>query len=192
MLVGTHLLIGEKVYNYVKKNLNVELDKKRFLYGNIKPDVIFRLSSMSHRIKDSLGFVLNEIEGLAEAKNISLNQFSVDLGVISHFMSDFFCTPHYYEMPEYSDIVKHLYYELNVHNHFRKIIQENSNNFFQEEIDEFKNKTFLEIIYLLNESYTKNIISIKNDIYHALKASTIITKKIVENSAFYEEKRIAA
>ncbi|WP_432401389.1 zinc dependent phospholipase C family protein [Wukongibacter sp. M2B1] len=192
MLVGTHLLIGENVYKYIKKNLNMELDKKRFLYGNIKPDVVFRLSSRSHRIKDSLGFVLEEIERLIRAKNISLDQFSVDLGVISHFVSDFFCSPHFYERPEYDDIVKHLYYELSLHNRFRKIVQANNEDFFQEEINNFKNKTYLEIIHLLKESYIKNMISIKNDISHALRASKVITKKIIEDSMFYKQKRIAA
>jgi len=192
MLVGTHLLIGENVYNYVKGNMNIELDKKRFLYGNVKPDLIFRLSSKSHRIKDSLEFVLQEIDHLMKLKDISVSQFSVNLGVISHFMSDFFCSPHYYENQNFNGIAKHLHYELNLHYEFKKIFKSISDSFIEEEISTFHNITILEIISILQTSYTQSILSIKNDIHHALKASTLITKNIIENSSSYSSIKIAA
>lgn len=172
--------------------MNIELDKKRFLYGNIKPDLIFRLSSKSHRIKDSLEFVLQEIDCLMKSKDISTSQFSVNLGVIDHFMSDFFCSPHFYEKQEFDNITKHLYYELSLHYEFKKIFKNISYDFIEEDINTFQNRTILEIISILQSSYTQNVLSMKNDIYHALKASTLITKNIIENSLFYNNFKIAA
>lgn len=192
MLVGTHVLIGKRVYDYIKSTLNIELGKKKFLYGNVKPDIIFRLSSRSHRLKDSLEFVLDEIERLTKIENISSSQFSVDLGVISHFMADFFCSPHYYKYEEFNNISKHLYYEYNLHNEFKKVSKEIPDGYIETDIPKLESKSNIEIIYFLEQLYRANMLSIKNDIYFALKASTLITKNIIENSIHYSSKRIAA
>ena len=192
MLVGTHLLIGENVYSYIQRKLRVELNKTNFLYGNVKPDIVFRLSSKSHRIKDSLEFVLQEIDRLMTLKDISIPQFSVDLGVISHFMSDFFCSAHCYDSEEVKGIVKHLYYEFNLHYQFKKTLRDMSSHIFEKEIDELKNRTISEAITLLRTFYSQKIFCVKNDIYYALKASTLITRNIIENSLLYSKPQIAA
>ncbi len=192
MFVGTHVLIGKRVYDYIKTTLNVELDKQKFLYGNIKPDIICRLSSRSHRLKDSLDFILDEIEKLTRIEDISSSQFSVDLGVISHFMSDFFCSPHYYDIKEFDNISKHLLYEYKLHSKFKKISKGITNKLIDADIPKLESKSNIEIIHSLEKLYTAKILSIQNDIYFALKASTLITKNIIENSIHYSSKKIAA
>ena len=122
MLVNTHILIGEKVYQNLYELFKTNLCKNKFIYGNIKPDLVYRLSSKSHCIDDSLDFVLEEVNQLILSKDCK-EEFSVKLGVINHFLSDFFCSPHYFK-DDFNGLIKHLNYELHLH----KVLKDMENN----------------------------------------------------------------
>ncbi len=182
MLVNTHMLIGQKVYENVQSLLNIRLNKKSFIYGNIKPDIVHSLSSRSHLMKDSLDFVIDEINRLMSPVGMRTKQFSTDLGVINHFLSDFFCSPHYYYDEGYNKFFTHINYEYALHRRFVKLDRKGILDLSRLKIDHFRKGDIVETILNVENMYKKQRSSIENDICSALRISTIASLYIIEGS----------
>ncbi|EOD00732.1 zinc dependent phospholipase C family protein [Caldisalinibacter kiritimatiensis] len=192
MFITTHRLISLKIYDYVKTHFNIELDKNHFMYGNVKPDIAYRLFTKSHTMKDSLGFVIEEINRIINAENITLKQFSVDLGVINHFMTDFFCSAHYYEDEIEGNMMEHIMYEYRIHNRFKKINKKDILNISDYELGKLKRSNLLKTILSVEESYKNNKWNIDNDLVHALKACFLVTSYVIERAISLHRKEKAA
>ncbi len=191
MLINTHILIGRKVYDNVHSLLNIHLDKRNFIYGNIKPDIVHSLSSRSHLMEDSLGFVLDEIYRLISPSGRGSKQFSTDLGVINHFLSDFFCSSHYYYHDKFYKLYTHINYEYALHKHFINLDKKGLLDKSRLKIDYFKRGDIVDTILNLEHIYKKQKSSIANDIYTALRISTLASLYI-EDSLFVRENRVTA
>lgn len=103
--------MGRYLYRYFTTQLGVELDKASFVRWNVLPDVAPSLLKLSHFKKDIFDLVMQRAEHLAEnGEQMELEEFSKQLGILCHFMSDFFCYAH----AEYFDGSKigHLKYEI--------------------------------------------------------------------------------
>ncbi|MFR5265615.1 zinc dependent phospholipase C family protein [Clostridium sp.] len=117
MLVNTHILLAQHIYE------NLELDEKRiinynsFVYGNIKPDMVSTYKLKKHYMDESLEMVLKKIKNLSTLtendinKWISISKFSQEIGVICHFLCDFFCIPHSERWEFKHSMNKHVKYE---------------------------------------------------------------------------------
>ncbi len=111
MLISTHRLISKALYKNIKKTYNIELNKSAFIYGSIKPDIVLSMKKMSHTKDGSEDFLYSLIENL-QKKDLpltskELKKFSINLGVILHFLSDYFCQVH----NSYDNLLTHFYYE---------------------------------------------------------------------------------
>lgn len=190
MLMNTHMLIGQKVYENVQNIMNINLNKNKFIYGNVKPDIAYRLSSISHCMKDSLCFVLNEISNLLLPTVDDLGQFAINLGVINHFLSDFFCYPHF-NTEKYNTMVKHINYEHNLHKVFKKLDKHKLLDLSTLQLNQFNKKTILDTILFLENSYKKQHENIEKDIYYALRISTLASIHILEGSSALDKKLVA-
>lgn len=109
-----HLRIAKKLKQTIEKEYNIKLNTLSFLIGNIKPDLSPKYINIPHCKKDAFGFIQNEIQTLLntkifEHKSCSSN-FSERLGIMTHYLSDFFCNAHseYYE----GSMLEHYLYEL--------------------------------------------------------------------------------
>ena len=103
--------MGRYLYAYFTENLGVELDKVSFVSWNMLPDVAPSLFRLSHFKKDIYDLVMARAEHLSkEGERMSVKEYSRQLGILCHFMSDFFCYAH----AEYfsGSKVGHLRYEL--------------------------------------------------------------------------------
>lgn len=103
--------MGRYLYCYFAENLGVELDKATFVRWNFLPDIAPSLLKLSHFKKDIYDLVMERAEHLARnEESMSVAERSKQLGILCHFMSDFFCYAH----AEYFDGSKigHLKYEV--------------------------------------------------------------------------------
>jgi hypothetical protein len=106
-----HLMIANSVRNAVYERIGAKISLSGFLYGNILPDISPKFDENPHFLKDSLGFVLDNASNLkqgAEHGRIDSFSFARDAGVITHYLSDFFCFAHS-EQCKYSICRHHLY-----------------------------------------------------------------------------------
>lgn len=89
--ISTHVTIALILYGHFKKKM--KLDKTSFIYGNIKPDLSYKLIKKAHIMENHFRNVCESSKALME-KPMDREKFSVELGQICHYVSDFFCKYH--------------------------------------------------------------------------------------------------
>jgi len=117
MFINTHLLIGKSLFENIDNNKSFFINEKDFLYGNIKPDIPSKYFLEKHYLDESLDMIINKIEYLCSLdldyifKYLSTRIFNQELGVICHFLCDFFCVPHSRRWKMSHSMNKHITYE---------------------------------------------------------------------------------
>ncbi|MBP2027030.1 hypothetical protein J2Z35_000822 [Acetoanaerobium pronyense] len=188
MLIPTHRIIAHNVFKNVNSNMNFKLNRPMLSYGSMKPDIAPSLKSKKHYKEPTLDFVIDEIIKLMEIgiseDLISINKFSVKLGVITHFLSDFFCLPHH-DRDYFSDkLTEHMIYEKNLHYKFKefagleKIKMPSLMGLEKEDIRSFIDE--------LHYEYSTSPMGYENDIKGSINVSSAISMIIIENSAIYQ------
>lgn len=116
LLMQTHSLIGHAVALVIQEKLNITLNKEAFQYGSIKPDFYPNLMLIPHYKESSSKVIYKRIQDLQNkvlpTAPKALKEYSLELGVINHFMADYFCGAHNQEKK--SSLPNHLMYELDL------------------------------------------------------------------------------
>lgn len=178
MIINSHLVIADYVYNYIKSEKGYKLHKKKFKYGNIKPD-LNKQPGLSHNFVSSIKYVIERIN-LIRNESLSVEDMSLILGEINHFITDYFCAYHSYIHLIKRNIIAHIIYETFLH---FKLKQLNLSNRFlkktSKKIEEIIPEDIQDILLSFQKSYRSNKISISNDIKFALLATTTITDCLI-------------
>ena len=117
MFMNTHILIGKSIVENIDPNKSFFISDKNFIYGNIKPDVSSKYVLQKHYLEESLEMIFSKVEYLCTldldsiSKYFSISKFSQELGVICHFLCDFFCVPHSRRWEMSHSMNKHIAYE---------------------------------------------------------------------------------
>ena len=117
MFVNTHILIGKSIVENINENKSFFISDKNFIYGNIKPDISSKYVLQKHYLEESLEMIFTKVEYLCTlnldciSKYFSISKFSQELGVICHFLCDFFCVPHSRRWEMTHSMNKHITYE---------------------------------------------------------------------------------
>jgi len=113
-------LIGETISTIIRREYPDRLDEKAFRYGCMIPDYNLRYIAIPHYKNKSFEFITAMIQ-----KDRCLPQtikekrrFSAELGIITHYISDYFCQAHNY--PEYDNFMNHFIYEGELSGEFRR------------------------------------------------------------------------
>lgn len=93
MTPSTHLVIAKMLYKFILEDTGFKLNWPAFAYGNIKPDLNRTYIACPHTMENSLDIIDAYSKNLVKNK-ISIEKFSVGLGVICHFVCDYFCMHH--------------------------------------------------------------------------------------------------
>ncbi|MEA4847792.1 MAG: zinc dependent phospholipase C family protein [Clostridiaceae bacterium] len=113
MITQSHSLIGKIVFSAISEHTEVKLVEHLLKYGCIKPDLTPRLRAIPHFKDKSFDFITYMIEemrsrSLPESKR-QLEMLSINLGVIMHYIADYFCYAHNNEY--YNSLLPHFIYE---------------------------------------------------------------------------------
>ena len=109
MIIFTHMKVA--VHFYHKNPLS--LKKWAFIYGNIKPDIT-ALSRKKHHYDTTRLIFLESIKDAGNL-NLSKRERSVALGVVCHFICDYFCMFHAKRPYNEANILSHIGYEIKLH-----------------------------------------------------------------------------
>ncbi|NLM20469.1 MAG: zinc dependent phospholipase C family protein [Peptococcaceae bacterium] len=189
MDVFTHLEIAKAINRKLKADFSVRLHTAGFFYGMIKPDFSFQFKKIRHYQGDSLDFIQQEIKRLWEMDD-SLKfsrEFAESLGVVAHFIVDYFCFPHTRHFQ--GNLLIHVIYEIrlalfcqinvhilnsqiNVHILNSQIGQE-SEVFIKDYVD------FVQYLENLQKEYSGTKASHHQDLSFAIKASMDICLAII-------------
>lgn len=109
MFFQTHWLIGEAVARIAYKDEPGRINPRAFTWGCVLPDIANPYNKIPHTTKDSY-WLFSTL--LSQSRNPTFNNgwdFSVHIGMLSHFISDYFCLAH--NDPELIEFVPHAIYE---------------------------------------------------------------------------------
>jgi len=180
--IKSHLYIAHIVQDTVQANLPVKLNLAWFGYGSISPDFSLGRYRNRHFAKTAYQFIQDEINDLCSG-DIDFNQgipaqFAIRLGIVAHYVCDFFCFAH---TPLFSgNMHKHLQYE----HKLRAFCKENEADLRR------KTRPKLELILpnaseirlhlaKRQEEYFARPSSLENDFTQATEAASMVVMSII-------------
>lgn len=107
----SHITMGRYLHTYFRETMDIRMKKTTFVLWNVLPDLAPSLLRLSHFKKDIYDLVMERAQYLAEeGANMSPREYSKQMGILCHFMADFFCYAH----AEYFDggKIDHFKYEV--------------------------------------------------------------------------------
>ena len=123
MIANTHRVVGQFLYQQLSPSNQRLVQKQRFVYGNVKPDISKKYLQMSHYHRDNEDIIFKMLNDLLTTQ-ASIREFSENLGVLIHFFCDYTCIYHANDyLYENHSIAKHLRYELMLHRYTVKKLE---------------------------------------------------------------------
>ncbi|WP_438520937.1 zinc dependent phospholipase C family protein [Clostridium sp.] len=180
MLMNNHKMIADYILDNMRDDRLHLINRKRFIWGNIKPDCASRYKFKKHYYNESIDMVVEMIEKLSslsisEINNeSSIGKFSGVLGVVCHFLTDYYCLPHHQRWEFKNAMRPHVVYERElskVSKNYKVNVIKN-NNLKASNIREFIDGT-LEI-YAIDQSF-------ENDLNFAYYVCSSIFDMIIES-----------
>ncbi len=145
MLIDTHIILANNILRQANGKKIYLINRRRFIWGNIKPDCASKYKFKKHYYDESITMILDKIKELASLSvgdiyySFGKKKFSEELGVVCHFLCDFFCVPHNQRWEFKHSMKKHVVYEKNL-SKFAKLYKFKSyidSNLSLEDLEEF-------------------------------------------------------
>ena len=163
MILNTHLTISNALIENLDSGKSFFISEKNFIYGNIKPDMTSKYVLHKHYLKESFDMIIGKIKSLCKLsldfieKYFSISKFSQELGVICHFLCDFFCVPHSQRWEFSHSFKKHVIYEKDLQSiakdtNFKTLEKTSIHNIG---VEEFFNKLYKE--YVKKEDFENDL-----------------------------------
>ncbi len=187
MFTQTHRLIGETIGTIIRREYPDILDEKAFQYGCMIPDYYLRFVSIPHYKNKSFQFVTGMIQkARCLPQTIKEKQcFSTELGIITHYISDYFCQAHNYS--KYDNCMNHLIYEGKLAAEFKRV---NLQKFCFSNLSGYSNHKLGSLVHLpafINNrhlEYRNEKRQMRTDIAFCLDVATTVALTIVKHSQF--------
>lgn len=185
MLIGTHRLITKNILKNMSENKKNMLSNFNFIYGSIKPDILSKYKIKKHYAKESYSMILSKIKILSTLsvndieKKLSVIKFSQELGVICHFLCDFFCIAHSEVWRKKYRIFTHIKYEKNLAKRARQFNYDYFKAYILEQEDI---KTFIDNCFKDHEKDSSYNNDIKFAYYVCSNIINFILESIINNS----------
>lgn len=179
MLMNTHYLISKSVFDNIDPNKSFLLSEKNFIYGNIKPDMTSKYLLSKHYLDESFNMIMSKIDNLSKltvnclSKYFSLSKLSQEIGVICHFLCDFFCVAHSERWEMTHSMSKHITYEKDLNNVAKEI------NFNKFKGDVMRHDSIEDLFNELYSEY-KGILDHKNDLKFATYICNCVSNYILD------------
>ena len=80
MIANTHRLVGEFLYQELPKELQKCVCRRKFVFGNVKPDLKKKYRQFSHYYRDNVTVIFKWLDIMIE-KDYEIEEFSEKLGL---------------------------------------------------------------------------------------------------------------
>lgn len=192
MLIYSHKKMSEFIYSNIEENTSFALNKFMFKLGNMSPDVPFYYKHLKHYKYQNFEYILQMINDLSEinpSESVAkLNLYSYRLGVITHYVCDYFCLPHH-DRDAYKDKLKeHLIYEKRMH---KDVKTYNNENTLYDDLVDFNDINIKFIVDTFMTKYIDDNTSSQNDIRYAISASSLVCSILLLHSLTVSSERLA-
>jgi len=186
MFPQTHKIISQHVHNHVNELLGVDLNKSSLIYGSIKPDIAPHLAKLAHFKPDTFGFICNGINDLSKYSLVPNEHFmkliSRNIGVATHFMSDYFCVPHNDRATYKNNFIEHMKYENSLHKLFKSFDKKIDLTNVAHTLCTGSDISITDYLESLHLKYTNNGESLENDLEYSVIASSSVALYIISQA----------
>jgi len=183
LFVQTHTIMAHHISEHIRQDFNLSLDKYSFTWGNIKPDLFKSYIKDKHYMAESIDSVSNKILELSylNPSNIfierNFDKFSLHMGIICHYICDFFCLPHFKRWKYFEgETIEHFLYEKRLNTKAKEISTPKKIL-----LPDSPDITPVGIKNLINETQSeyKHIEDYKRDILYAINICSEVIKRIL-------------
>lgn len=109
MLKKSHMLVADNMISTFESMLDWKINRKAYLFGSIAPD--FNCIYPAHRITSTIRRFRKKVLRVEKSDSIMIKSFT--LGVITHYICDYFCYAHNIAVIDR----RHPFYEIRLKNH---------------------------------------------------------------------------
>ena len=184
VLMQSHLLIAKTIHKLILDSYDIDLSLNDLKIGCIKPDFSPRLVNLPHYKNKSFQDISQMINALKSDKLPEsfnkVNSFSNELGVILHYLTDYFCSPHNDRLMD--KMPTHFIYELNLDYELRKYLKATNiltvPNLSSEDYANI-NISLIQYIDEKHNQYLKIKPSLSNDIQYILQVCSVAAIGII-------------
>lgn len=200
IFADTHKIIASNIYENVYEKYDLQLDKKKLLWWSIAPDILPQYKFVRHYKAESLDYIIREIikviylcryiEFNKVLDPISVKILSKKIGLISHYISDYFCLPHAKRWTFSDSMVIHLKYESDLDEFVKTHTFDNNIQLEDIEIDSNIKNMYDNIKnYIENglELYLQQELNFENDLNFANLMNIKISNFILDTIEEYSE-----
>ncbi len=195
LLPQTHKIIANLIYDDVYTEHNVKLNKTQLVYGSIKPDIYSGMPKLKHFKPQSFSVICNDISALSssqtENNRAAIARLSQKIGVVTHYVADYFCVPHNDRSTYQHHIINHIQYENQLH-----LMYKETNLRKTATIDQWLDfsdvRRVMNYLDQLHNAYSNRNESLLNDLNGSLQASRTIATMIVQQAFLLENTSSAA
>lgn len=181
MIPASHNLAATIICDNMNKSLNI--NKSKFCYGAVLPDFSPTYAFIPHYKKDSFAFVVSSIKTVKQAidlKALSIDDLSIQLGIIAHYLMDFFCFAH--NDKHMDQFPHHIFYEINLHSHLKSFIKEKDSSLTKEIFfSNIPNLHVLDFIESSHQEYLRSVSGALNDIRFSLKVAFSVIQSMISD-----------
>lgn len=183
MICSSHSLVAKAVHKCVLDNLGFNLTLTDVKFGCMKPDFFPKLIALPHYKEKSFKAIAQMIWELQNAKPTGLKEirnFSMELGVVLHYISDYFCYAHNNKVLD--RMPSHLFYEISLDIELRKYLSNALSDLhidMNEEDHRNLNISIVEYIEGKHKQYMEDCHSLRNDVTYGMQACYITAISIV-------------
>lgn len=181
MMMNTHKSLAISFIENVELNKQFLINDNHFIWGNLKPDSVSKYKFKKHYFDESFNMIVNKIYFLSSLTvddiyiRYSVGKFNQELGVICHFLCDYFCIPHYqrWEFKSPGAVKDHVLYENDLNKYSKSyIIRKDINTSIT--VDSIK-----KYIFNLQKEYN-GIVSYEKDLQYASHICNTIINMILD------------
>ncbi|NLY46482.1 MAG: zinc dependent phospholipase C family protein [Tissierella sp.] len=171
------------------------------LWGSVAPDVLPRYKLVRHYKDESMNYIAKEIMKLIFVSRyinfkkvhdpIAIKLLSKQIGIISHYLSDYVCYPHANRWTFFGSMKKHIKYESNLndfartHDFKKNVVQVEDIDIYDGKFISLKSKIKDYIDEVVRDYSEKN--SFANDLNFALSLNLKMTYFILDTISEYSE-----
>lgn len=187
MFVQSHKVMADLIYEYVEDHADLSLNQLRFRAGNMSPDLPLYHSHLKHYKHQNFEYILDMIINLVNtdpSSNVgTLRNYSYRLGVVCHYLCDYFCLPHHNRRYFHDKLGEHMAYEKELHKTIKKFKRSDylSQYYFHEIMEITKDKP-IDLLAMIEEFHTDYMAenpSFFIDASYAISVTSILASIVV-------------
>lgn len=186
MLPQTHMIIAGVIYDDIRADHKIELNKTNLIYGSVKPDLYSGLPKLKHFKPQSFSTICGSISDLSGGKieynRAAVANLSKNIGIVTHYVADYFCAPHNDRLTYQHHIIDHLKYENSLHKVFDKTPLTQKKVMPTQWLDFSKPEQVMNYLDELHRYYVEGHDSFLNDLIGSLQATRAVASMIVREA----------